>query len=694
MMKLVYPELLFALVAIGIPVIIHLFNFRKFKKVYFTNVRFLNEIQQETKSRSRLKHLLVLAARILTILFLVLAFAQPYLPYSSAIPDNSTKVVGIYIDNSFSMEAQNKNGSLLDEAKKKAKEIALSYATTDRFLLLTGDFEARDQHLQSRDEFIERLNEVQSGAQVKTISQVISRQSEIKEYMQNSRKKGPLFILSDFQKSISDFNALKSDTSLQVYFVPLQAQQQNNNYIDSCWFTSPAKQLNHPLELLVRIKINSKSQLVNLPLKLSVNGEQKALGSIETNNLAEQIVHLTFQISKPGWQQAVVSIKDNPITFDDTYFFSFEIQKEVPVLSINSTEIVNPYMQAVFGVDSIFRFRNIKENQLDYSSFPGSGLLVLNELKIISYGMAQEIKNYLNKGGSLMVLPHPESDITSYNSFFQELGINSMRELSRVPTKIEKINKSNALFSAVFEKDFSVNENTDLPLVQQYFAFNSNNKTAEERLLTLQNGEPFLSQYAYGKGKIYVFAAPLNPQFSSFCKHALCVPTVYNMALYSQNEGPLSYNIAKDNALKLQQKTIAEDNIYHLIKKNFDVITEFRPTPSDNLLMLHNQIKEAGQYQCMLSNKVIAGFSFNYDRKESNLACLNPSQIKDQLKENNLTNALVLETSFQDMSPDIKALNQGHRLWKICIILALFFLAAEILLLKFLKNSPAQIKSI
>ena len=119
-MKFLYPSFLFALFAIAIPILIHLFNFRRYKKLYFPNVRFLKEVQQQTQAKSKLKHLLVLAARILSIMFLVFAFAQPYLPVSDKKIDNSEKAISIYIDNSFSMEAINDNGLLLNGAKKKS----------------------------------------------------------------------------------------------------------------------------------------------------------------------------------------------------------------------------------------------------------------------------------------------------------------------------------------------------------------------------------------------------------------------------------------------------------------------------------------------------------------------------------------------------------------------------------------------
>src|SRR4051812_4148008 len=122
-MNFLYPGFLFALLAIAIPIVIHLFNFRKFKKIYFSNVQFLKEAKEQSSSHEKLKNLLVLLSRILAIIFLVLAFARPFISSGLRSSPSLRNVVSIYIDNSYSMETVNKEGSLLDEAKRKVKEI-------------------------------------------------------------------------------------------------------------------------------------------------------------------------------------------------------------------------------------------------------------------------------------------------------------------------------------------------------------------------------------------------------------------------------------------------------------------------------------------------------------------------------------------------------------------------------------------
>ena len=84
-MHFLYPAFLFALLSLAIPVIIHLFNFRKYQKVYFSNVQFLKEVQEQQSYRRNLKERLILACRLLALTFLVLAFAKPYFPGNNAV---------------------------------------------------------------------------------------------------------------------------------------------------------------------------------------------------------------------------------------------------------------------------------------------------------------------------------------------------------------------------------------------------------------------------------------------------------------------------------------------------------------------------------------------------------------------------------------------------------------------------------
>src|SRR3954462_8918804 len=111
-MYFLYPAFLFALLSLAIPVVIHLFNFRKYKKVNFSNVQFLKEIQEQQSSRRNLKERLILASRLLALVFLILAFARPFIPGQNAATSGRQNVVSVFVDNSYSMQTLNREGAL------------------------------------------------------------------------------------------------------------------------------------------------------------------------------------------------------------------------------------------------------------------------------------------------------------------------------------------------------------------------------------------------------------------------------------------------------------------------------------------------------------------------------------------------------------------------------------------------------
>lgn len=687
-MNFTYPAFLFALAAIAIPIIIHLFNFRRFKTVYFSNIRFLKEVKQETQAKSKLKHLLVLAARILAVTFLVLAFAQPYLPVNNRKIIAGDKLVSIYVDNSFSMEAINKNGTLLDEAKKRAAEIVAAYKPTDRFQLLTNDFEGKHQRLVNKEEFTQLLDEIKISPTVRTISEVASRQADLLQ--QNEAKAKTVFMISDFQKTITNIEQLKNDTSLTLNFVPLTAAEKNNVYVDTCWFETPVRQLGQVENLHVRIKNVSEKVLENNSIKLFINGQQKTPATFNVDKESETEIVLSYVSKEAGVQQGRVEVNDYPVTFDDKFYFSYEVAKNIPVLSINASNTLeisgNLYINKLFATDSLFVLNNSPENKLDYSTLGGYRLIVLNGLKTISSGMVQELKRFISNGGSVVVFPAKEIEIPAYNDLFATLNANQYERLDTAKTKVDRINLEHTMYKDVFDpKTFSAT-NLNLPIVNKHYVLSKATRNNEEYLMKLQNGDIFFSVYNVGKGKLYISAVPPDADFSNFPKHSVFVPTLYKAAIYSQAAMPLFYTIGKDETIETTV-SIAGENVYHIhsTETDFDIIPEHKVANGKTEITIHNQLTNAGNYGLLAGNTPIAGVAFNYSRKESDLTCYTADELNVQLATNDLDNVNVIETGAQSLQQSLTELEQGKKLWKLCIILVLVFLATEVLLLRFMK---------
>lgn len=689
-MSFTYPAFLFALSAIAIPIIIHLFNFRKFKTVYFSNIRFLKEVKEETQAKSKLKHLLVLAARILAITFLVFAFAQPFIPVENKKVVVGDKVVSIFVDNSFSMDAINVSGTLLDDAKKRASEIVSAYKPTDRFQLLTNDFEGKHQRLVNKEEFIELLDEVKISPASHSLSEIVTRQMDVLQNKGNEIKIS--FIVSDFQKSIANIDQIKNDTGINFNFVPLIAVQKDNVYIDTCWFETPVRQYNQIEKLHVRIKNVSDKVLENNSIKLFINEIQKTPASFNVDKESETEIILSFSSKETGLQHCRIELNDYPVTFDDSFYFSFEVAKNIPVLSINSsttdiTKSESPYLNKLFGSDSLFVLKNSPENKLDYSSLSNNKLIVLNELKTITSGLAQELKRFMSNGGSILVFPNPQSDLNSYREFLLAANANYFEGLDTINTKVAKVNLEHDIYKDVFDKETFSATNLNLPIVSKHYRISKTTKNNEEYLLRLQNDDVFLSKYDVDKGKLYLSSVSLQPDFSNFGKHAIFVPTLYKIGIYSQSTQPLFYTIGSDEVIE-SANVLTGENVFHIrnLKSDFDIIPEHKVMDAKTEILVHNQITNAGNYNLFAGKDLISGLSFNFNRKESDLNCFTSDELKEQLVNKNFNNFNILETGTQDLKQSLMEIEQGKKLWKLCIVLALLFLAVEGLLLRFMKG--------
>jgi len=341
-MQFLYPSFLWALLALAIPVIIHLFYFRKFKRVYFTNVKYLKEIKEETSNRNKLKNLLVLLSRCLAVAGLVFAFAQPFIPTTGTIKAGINHV-SVFVDNSYSMTAKRDDIPLLDFAKERATVIINSYSEEDRFQVLTHDFEGRHQRFISKEDAISYIDEIKVTPSVQNISKILIRQKQLFETVGNNRVS---YIISDFQKSISDYDIFR-DTSFEINLLPLQTSQQKNLSVDSLWFDGPIPFFNQNNKLVVRIKNNSGENAEQVKISFKKEGQEKPIGirDIPANSYITDTV--VINIDKSGWHNCIVNVTDYPVQFDDEYYISFEVPDTIKALVINETG-ANRFMDALF----------------------------------------------------------------------------------------------------------------------------------------------------------------------------------------------------------------------------------------------------------------------------------------------------------------------------------------------------------
>ena len=270
---LTHPLFLIGLSAIAIPIIIHLLQLRRYRKVYFSNVDMLDELQSENRRQHNLRKLLILASRILAIVCLVLAFCQPVIPSKQSPLESGATVVSIYLDNSYSMETGGMEGSLIETAKQKAREIAAAYDPGTHFQLLTNNMDGSQFRWLSREELLQAVDLVEAGAVTTPLSVTAARQNQF--LLSATAGNRHAYLISDFQRSTSDLSQLPADSAVLSTLIPLGGSQLANICLDSLSFNSPAYFPGATVKIDARLRNLSDKPVEKQPLRLFIGNRQQ-----------------------------------------------------------------------------------------------------------------------------------------------------------------------------------------------------------------------------------------------------------------------------------------------------------------------------------------------------------------------------------------------------------------------------------
>ena len=667
--------MLWGLLLVAIPIIIHLFSFRRTTVVKFSTTRFLRELKEETNRRSRLKHLLVLISRCLAIAAIVLAFAQPFFSDGLSSNDYKQRVVSVYVDNSFSMDGLAEEGSLLEQSKEIARGLAGEYKATDQFQLLSNRFSGKEQRLLSREEFYSAIDEISIGAQTRVLSSIIRRQNDA---LSKGEGENIRILISDFQENMVDLESLEND-SINTFLLKITNLEQSNLYIDSCWFDNPVLQKGQNAKLVYRLVNGGSQNAENVRLILRVNGQQKGLANPDVESGSSVTDTLTFEINKEGWNSAALSISDHPITFDDNYYFSYEVLHELPVLVLLDGS--NNYIRALFRNETFINAEFADYEKVDYGRIKGYKTIILSDASELSSGLIAELTKSVDNGANLVVFPKAEMRVKSFSSLFASLAMPGFATKLRGDFECRRLNMNEALFKEVFK---SVPRNLDLPSLNSYFKIPKLSTSRSVDLMTLNNGDPMLTKNDFGGGSIYLSAVNLG-SMSNFPKHALFVPVMHRICMMSARSLPLTLKIGTSENIRVPISPNDLDPVFELKGENSSFIPEIDDRSGQLRLSIGDQITKDGYYELRsrkIADSILAIVSLNYNRSESPMKFMSEESLRTLTEENQWqlykpSNAL-LAGNMLDASKD-------SNFWRWLIAAALFFLLIEMLLIRILK---------
>ena len=669
-MQFLYPAFLWALTLLSIPIILHLFYFRRYKKIYFSNLRFLREVKEETSARNRLRNLLILLARLLAMAFIIFAFAQPFIPIDKSIK-SGIKNVSVFVDNSFSMQSFGKDLSLFDRARQKANEVISGYGMEDRFQVLGHDLSTSQHQWISRDEALVRLEEMDYTPLVKPLSVIYGRQKQ-----SFARQDGiPVsWMISDFQKSIFD---LTSGDSIQpVNLLPLVGVQEKNVAIDSAWFESPAQTLNQTSTLLFKLHNYAAEDANNIRVTIDLDGQERPEGTIDIAGQETTVDTTNITVLKTGWHTVSIRISDFPVTFDDTYYITFYVAENLKVLSING-QADTKRITAAYSNSEYFIVEESTAGNIPFARLPEFNLVILNGLTALPSGLTAGLRKYVEDGGNVLFIPSAEGDITQYNLLMKSMSASELLPWKEQERQVGSINTDAFIYNDVFSR---TRPNMRLPKVKASFPY-AGSGTKGQSLLAFRDGGDLATFYTIGKGAFCVLTSSLDEKVNDLVlQPEILVPLLYKLTIYASDYRDIAYTIGLDHLIPIEKTHLELDKEMKITGPS-EFIPGVAPLGSKILLDIQGQIHESGFYNLMQDDSLVAALAFNYDRKESDLTLISP---EDMNKVPGLK--VWTDPEESDFAQLIESERQGRLLWKWCIILALVFIGMEIALIRLWKT--------
>ncbi len=631
------PEILYFLFLLLIPILIHLFQLRRFKKTAFTNVVFLENVVQNTRKSNTLKKWLILFTRLCAFAGIIIAFAQPFIPSTEAALKPQETV--LFIDNSYSMQAQGKRGTLLNEIKQ---ELLAELPKDKSFTLASWDSQTKD--FNPGTDRSQLLDLPYTSSTLNQDNLLLQLKSLFSDDVTTHKQ---LIILSDFQGLASE-NA--SDSSvISINYLKLNPVAFTNLAIDSLNYD----RYNSSLKFKVWLSSLQKLE-TQVPVSVFNTGQLSTKATANFKNSDTASVEFTLQ--NENQIAGKLSIEDPNLLYDNEFYFATGAQKPLKVLAVSNADsdfITRLYRSPEYDLTTV------KSSEFDYSLLAEQNLIILNELATIPAALINQLKAHTIKGGTLILIPSTDARQEEYTSLLNAYGFSSFGEKNTTSQRITTINFDHPLYQNVFSKRTS---NLQSHVLQSYFPLATN-----ESILSLENGAPFLAE----KNGLYVFTGSLNTSNSNFINGQLIVPTFDKIAMEALQPSQLYYTFGDNNSYEIEA-VLPEDAVVTLEQDGSQIIPIQQRRGSKITISETPGLTKAGVYAVKYQQDTLALVAYNHNRKESDLKDQSLNNTNDSLEVSELINELQQASNLNLLS-------------KWFVIFALLAFLAEMLILKFFK---------
>lgn len=695
------PAVLFGLIAAAIPVLLHFLNLQKLKKIEFSTLAFLKELQKTKIRKLKFKQWLLLALRVLIILLVVSAFARPTLESVNLGGTSAAKTTSVFIlDDSFSMSVVTGNGSYFNNAKQVIKNLVNQLQQgDDAALILTSQIEKGKQPTTSLTNIISELDDASVSTITPDYKSVFEQAKEILDKSDNFNKE--VYIFSDFQNIVTKINddnlqAIQKyfDEQVRIYLFNFGSEDIINAAVTNLQLDNQILETGKTVSFTATVNNLSNEGIGNGIASLFLNGVRSAQQSFNLAPGESQNLTFNTNLKEPGLVEAKVEIEDDDILHDNERFITFYVPEKINVLLLtdknSDAAFIKTALQSVSEGSSI----NVTEENLSDLS---TAMLNENDVVLIigsgNLRNAGQLRNYISSGGNVIIFPGSNSELPDFQLMVSELGIPAPtaklgeENNTQNPGYFDEVEYDHPLFVDLFEN----RKETKVESPEIYVYFKMNRSGNAQPVITLTDNSLFLSEYSIGSGDVLVFnTAPLL-SWNNFPVKSLFAPLINKIVLYQSTGNEIGKQIfggdeinVPTGSLKLPQlKVIRPGKSEEFI--NPDEL-------ENNRFLSYNKTNEYGVYEFYSGDELIDFVAVNFNPEESTSEYLDEDKIEEFIGTISAGNEYVFVEPESNYIDTVKQARFGTELWKYFLIIALLTALIEMFISKSAKKDLTEIK--
>ena len=697
-MSFLNPAALLALAAVAVPLFLHFFNLRQPQTVDFSSLDFVKELQESAVQRVRIKEWLLLILRMLAIACLVLAFAQPTLTsdlggVGASVPTTHALVV----DNSLSMTADGEGGSYFDQATRMAGEVLETVEEDDEVLLwpTAQSRQRRPEPVSNVGVVRQALGELEPRAGSSSLARSVAEAADAAA--QSDAPQTVVYVASDLQaRTLGDSVAANVPENVRVQLLPVNTRAQSNVGISDVTVTSRIAEVGQPVQLEATLINHGTEPLRDYVASVYLTGDRVAQATTTLEPGLETTVSFTVTPQTRGWLDGAVVTEDDDFPVDDRHHFSLHVPEERRVLVVRGDGQNTQYLDLALSADMIedqiaFRTTTIEEDELATAELGSYDAVLLAGPRSLSSGEVDALTRYVDRGGGLLLFPSAQARSEDYNALFGALQAGSFRGFSgslsgdRTVASFERVDLAHPLFEGIFSperrrEDASVEQ----PEIRHVMNFRPSGR-AGQTLIELSNGFPFLHEVRHGGGRLLLMAVAPTQAWSDLPVRGLFVPLLYRSVYYlSASTSVAGEQLVAGTPSELRVTGVPPDASLRLQGSDgIEVTPEQRTLFGATLLEIGRTLIEPGLYAVQAGTTQVRRIAVNIQPAESNLQVATPEAASEMLQ--NVIGVPVQSVSRQlsggteEISETLRTQQAGTEIWNVFLLLALIFLAAEML---------------